>query len=321
MRNALLAGSSSRSRAAWSAGSSCCAGRCSPATRSATSRSRGARRGRRGDRHQRIGLFAATIASGGDRALGAACSARRAGSRRPTMRRSASVFAFVLGLGVFFLALSARARRRRGHPGARTLFGSIFGLSARRSAARRGDRARRDAAASGDRAAAAVRLGRPGGRRARGVPCACSGRLPRRCSAWSPPRRRRRSARCCCSACSPRRPRPRSAGIDGGGRPTTAKAAHRKVTRRVDQGILQQALKSLVDDKTLTQAQADAVTARGSRTRPRRTPPRSRPRRSPRSPRPSGSPPMTSRRPSRTASRSPIWPSRRTSTPRRSSTR
>ena len=44
--------------------------------------------------------------------------------------------------------------------------------------------------------------------------------------------------------------------------PTTAKAAHRKVTRRVDQGILQQALKSLVDDKTLTQAQADAVTTR-----------------------------------------------------------
>jgi zinc/manganese transport system permease protein len=71
----------------------------------------------------RIGLFAATIGV----ALVIGLVGRRASSDDVTI---GIVFAWVLGLGVFFLALfSTSAAGGNGLLGARALFGSIFGLS------------------------------------------------------------------------------------------------------------------------------------------------------------------------------------------------
>jgi zinc/manganese transport system permease protein len=84
---------------------------------------------------QRIGLLTATVAVG--IALGALAYAPRgrgAGASAASSISDAAVgttFTFVLGLGVFFLArLSASAQGGSGLQGARTLFGSIFGLGA-----------------------------------------------------------------------------------------------------------------------------------------------------------------------------------------------
>ncbi len=72
----------------------------------------------------RIGLFTATIAI----ALVLGGSGERAGADDVTI---GIVFAWVLGLGVFFLALfGAGSGGGNGLLGARALFGSIFGLSA-----------------------------------------------------------------------------------------------------------------------------------------------------------------------------------------------
>jgi len=72
----------------------------------------------------RIGLFTATIAI----ALVLGGSGERAGTNDVTI---GIVFAWVLGLGVFFLALfGAGSGGGNGLLGARALFGSIFGLSA-----------------------------------------------------------------------------------------------------------------------------------------------------------------------------------------------
>jgi zinc/manganese transport system permease protein len=72
----------------------------------------------------RIGLFAATIAI----ALVLGGIGQRAGADDVTI---GIVFAWVLGLGVFFLALfSSGSAGGNGLLGARALFGSIFGLSA-----------------------------------------------------------------------------------------------------------------------------------------------------------------------------------------------
>jgi zinc/manganese transport system permease protein len=72
----------------------------------------------------RVGLFAATIAV----ALVLGAIGRRAGSDDVAI---GIVFAWILGLGVFFLALfSAGSGGGNGLLGARALFGSIFGLSA-----------------------------------------------------------------------------------------------------------------------------------------------------------------------------------------------
>ena len=118
-----------------------------------------------------------------------------------------TVFAWILGLGVFFLTLYTTDRGGgNGTAGTSVLFGSIFGLSARDAAV---------AAVIG--VGVIVALPRSPGR------CcspASTTRWPRRAayrsaysasasSRWSarpPPRPPRRSARCCCSACSPRRP-------------------------------------------------------------------------------------------------------------------
>jgi zinc/manganese transport system permease protein len=72
----------------------------------------------------RIGLFAATIAVG----LMLGGIGERAGAGDVTI---GIVFAWILGLGVFFLALFSSGRSGgNGLLGARALFGSIFGLSA-----------------------------------------------------------------------------------------------------------------------------------------------------------------------------------------------
>lgn len=72
----------------------------------------------------RIGLFAATIAVG--LAIGALGDRSRADDVTIGI-----IFAWILGLGVFFLALfNSGAGGGNGLFGARTLFGSIFGLSA-----------------------------------------------------------------------------------------------------------------------------------------------------------------------------------------------
>ncbi|TML00139.1 MAG: metal ABC transporter permease [Actinobacteria bacterium] len=85
---------------------------------------------------QRIGLLTATVAVG--IALGALAYAPRArGAGAPSSASGAgdaaigTAFTFVLGLGVFFLArLGASSQAGSGLQGARTLFGSIFGLGA-----------------------------------------------------------------------------------------------------------------------------------------------------------------------------------------------
>jgi zinc/manganese transport system permease protein len=82
---------------------------------------------------QRIGLFVATVAVG--LAIGALGRGALAGgsSSSPPADDAAigTVFTFVLGLGVFFLArLSMSSGGGSGIVGAHTLFGSIFGLTA-----------------------------------------------------------------------------------------------------------------------------------------------------------------------------------------------
>jgi zinc/manganese transport system permease protein len=84
----------------------------------------------------RIGLFAATVlAGGGIGALGrgvfAGRGAREDGAAGAQDAAIGVVFTLILGLGVFFLTLlSTSSSGGSGIQGARTLFGSIFGLSA-----------------------------------------------------------------------------------------------------------------------------------------------------------------------------------------------
>ncbi len=94
---------------------------------------------------QRIGLFVATIAAGaaigmlgrgvlgGGRGGGAHGGGAGAGAAAGAAQDTAIgiAFTFILGLGVFFLALAGTsAAGASGIAGAHTLFGSIFGLSA-----------------------------------------------------------------------------------------------------------------------------------------------------------------------------------------------
>jgi zinc/manganese transport system permease protein len=85
---------------------------------------------------QRVGLFAATIAAGAAIGLlgrGVLASAGRGGAGSAAADDTAIgiAFTFILGLGVFFLALAGTsAAGASGIAGAHTLFGSIFGLSA-----------------------------------------------------------------------------------------------------------------------------------------------------------------------------------------------
>jgi zinc/manganese transport system permease protein len=77
---------------------------------------------------QRIGLFVATIAAGA--AIGM-LGRGVLGGGRGNDTAIGIVFTFILGLGVFFLALAGTsAAGASGIAGAHTLFGSIFGLSA-----------------------------------------------------------------------------------------------------------------------------------------------------------------------------------------------
>jgi zinc/manganese transport system permease protein len=77
---------------------------------------------------QRIGLFVATIAAGA--AIGMLGRGVLAGGRGNDTAIGIA-FTFILGLGVFFLALAGMsAAGASGIAGAHTLFGSIFGLSA-----------------------------------------------------------------------------------------------------------------------------------------------------------------------------------------------
>jgi zinc/manganese transport system permease protein len=85
---------------------------------------------------ERIGLFVATVAVG--TGIGAAgrgalvrAGAGAAGASPADDTAIGAVFTFILGLGVFFLArLSVSSAGGSGIEGARTLFGSIFGLGA-----------------------------------------------------------------------------------------------------------------------------------------------------------------------------------------------
>lgn len=85
---------------------------------------------------ERIGLFAATVAVGaGIGALGrgalAGVGARSSWAPASDDAAIGTVFTFILGLGVFFLTrLSTSSAGGSGIQGARTLFGSIFGLGA-----------------------------------------------------------------------------------------------------------------------------------------------------------------------------------------------
>jgi zinc/manganese transport system permease protein len=84
----------------------------------------------------RIGLFAATVAVGAGigwlgRGTLVARGARLSGSGPADDTAIGIVFTFVLGLGLFFLTLfSTGSGAGTGIEGARTLFGSIFGLAA-----------------------------------------------------------------------------------------------------------------------------------------------------------------------------------------------
>jgi zinc/manganese transport system permease protein len=77
---------------------------------------------------QRVGLFVATVAAGA--AIGMLGRGVLAGGRGNDTAIGIA-FTFILGLGVFFLALAGTsAAGASGIAGAHTLFGSIFGLSA-----------------------------------------------------------------------------------------------------------------------------------------------------------------------------------------------
>ena len=121
---------------------------------------------------ERVGLFAATVAVGagiGALGRGADGAAGRAGAVPAEDTAIGIVFTFILGLGVFFLALfSTSSAGGSGIQVAHTLFGSIFGLGAGEARlaaviARGGD-----GADARDRAAAAVRLDRSRRRRRAG---------------------------------------------------------------------------------------------------------------------------------------------------------
>ncbi len=78
---------------------------------------------------QRIGLFVATIAAGA--AIGMLGRGVLGARGRGDDTAIGIAFTFILGLGVFFLALAGTsAAGASGIAGAHTLFGSIFGLSA-----------------------------------------------------------------------------------------------------------------------------------------------------------------------------------------------
>jgi len=92
---------------------------------------------------QRVGLFVATIAAGGaigllgrgllggGRAGGVGGAGAGGGGAAAEDTEIGIAFTFILGLGVFFLALAGTsAAGAQGIVGAHTLFGSIFGLSA-----------------------------------------------------------------------------------------------------------------------------------------------------------------------------------------------
>jgi zinc/manganese transport system permease protein len=85
---------------------------------------------------QRVGLFAATVAVGAaigvlGRGALSARDGRATGASAAEDTAIGTVFTLILGLGVFFLTLLATSGEgRSGIQGARTLFGSIFGLSA-----------------------------------------------------------------------------------------------------------------------------------------------------------------------------------------------
>ncbi len=84
---------------------------------------------------ERIGLFVATVAVGaGIGTLGRGVLGRgggQAGSLPADDAAIGTAFTFILGLGVFFLALAGTSSSgSSGIVGAHTLFGSIFGLSA-----------------------------------------------------------------------------------------------------------------------------------------------------------------------------------------------
>jgi len=84
---------------------------------------------------QRIGLFAATILAGGaigvlGRGALAARDGRPAGASGAEDTTIGTVFTLILGVGLFFLTLlNTSGAGRSGIQGARTLFGSVFGLS------------------------------------------------------------------------------------------------------------------------------------------------------------------------------------------------
>ncbi len=83
---------------------------------------------------QRVGLFAATVLAGAAiGALGRGALARdsSSGSAAGDDTAIGTLFTFILGLGVFFLArVSMSSHGDSGIAGAHTLFGSIFGLTA-----------------------------------------------------------------------------------------------------------------------------------------------------------------------------------------------
>jgi zinc/manganese transport system permease protein len=82
---------------------------------------------------QRIGLFAATVLAGAAiGALGRGALAARSGAGAAAEDAAiGTVFTLILGLGLFFLTLlSTTGAGRSGIQGARTLFGSVFGLGA-----------------------------------------------------------------------------------------------------------------------------------------------------------------------------------------------
>ena len=165
---------------------------------------RRARRGRRRHRHPHRAV------RGHDRGRAAARRARRALAPR-RRRRSGSCSPGILGLGVLFLAIfSAGSGGGNGLLGARTLFGSIFGLSG-------ADAALAAVIAAGIIVAAVLAIARPllfasvdpGVAAARGVPV--------------------RAAR----AAAPRAPRrDRRRGHPGGRRAAAARAARRPGRRR-----------------------------------------------------------------------------------------
>jgi zinc/manganese transport system permease protein len=149
----------------------------------------------------RIGLFAATIAI----ALLLGLLGERS---HPDDVEIGIVFAAILGLGVLFLAIfSEGSGGGNGLLGARTLFGSIFGLS--------GPDATLAALIAAGIIVVVVAIARPllfaidpAVAAARGVPVRLLGLLLLALLGATTAEATQGSARCCCSACSPPRPAP-----------------------------------------------------------------------------------------------------------------